>query len=330
VRLFGTAKVDPSATIASWTLDYDDPQATSTPIETNNARDDGRTRQGTGPLTTPLADHIYEHASIHIPTLSVTDSFGRTGHAHTFILLSDPSATSSGSFASSTGTASPTFVVGPSTPFVGGSSIPFFPQTFPNFPPQSFPPVTTPATWAPAATPAAQTFEPATSPPAPGETPAAPAPAAPPPASNPTPSPSRATATVQPPPIGVLPADVTNSPVVARSLLLSLSRNSAEPGGDVSATGEGCDANSPVSLELGGWQVGSTVADGAGHFRAPLDLKNTAIGDYDVLAHCGPTLQTRLAVTQTQKLDQPLSSILMLLFVLLGGAVVVRSALGVG
>ena len=71
-------------------------------------------------------------------------------------------------------------------------------------------------------------------------------------------------------------------------------------------------------------------ADSTGHFRAPLDLKNTAIGDYDVLAHCGPTLQTRLAVTQTQKLDQPLNSILMLLFVLLGGAVVVRSALGVG
>ena len=96
------------------------------------------------------------------------------------------------------------------------------------------------------------------------------------------------------------------------------------------ANGEGCDANSPVWLELGGRQVGSTSADGAGHFRAPLDLRDTAIGDYEVLAHCGPTLQTRIAVTQTQKLDQPLSSLLMLLFVLLGGAVVVRSALGVG
>jgi hypothetical protein len=123
---------------------------------------------------------------------------------------------------------------------------------------------------------------------------------------------------------------VTASPVVARTLLLALSRNSAEPGGDVSATGDGCDANAPVALELGGRQVGSTVADGAGHFRAPLDLKNTVVGDYDVLAHCGPTLQTRLGVAQTQKLDQPASSLLMLLFVLLGGAVVVRSALGVG
>lgn len=348
VRLFGTATIDPSATIASWQLNYDDPTAPTNEIRTTNVvtnaevTDDGHMRHSTGPLTSPLADHIYQHASFHKPTLFVIDSNGRIGQASTTITLSDPSTTTTGGFAS------PAFFF-PFTSFVGGSSTPNFPPTFPNFPPQAFPPVTpmtwapatTTVTWAPFAAPPTPAVEPAASPPAPAPAatppaaaPASPsAPAVPPPARSAPPAaspPAPATALPPVPPPSVLPLDVTASPVVARNLLLSLSRNSAEPGGEVTATGEGCDANSPVWLELDGRQVGSTAADGAGHFRAPLDLKNTAIGDYDVLAHCGPTLQTRLAVTQTQKLDQPLSSILMLLFVLLGGAVVVRSALGVG
>jgi hypothetical protein len=340
VRLFGTAKIDPSATIASWQLNYDDPTAPTNEITTTNGAtnaqvtDDGHTRRSTGPLPSPLAEHIYQHASFHKPTLFVIDSNGKIGQASTTITLSDPSPT----FASSSGTAAPTFFV-PFTPFVGGSSTPFFPQTFPSFPQPTFPPFTTQVTWAPTAVTWAPMAAPAASPPAPAPAANPPAPAAaasppavaPPPArTTPAPSPAPPTALPPVPPPSVLPLDVTASPVVARNLLLSLSRNSAEPGGDVTATGEGCDANSPVWLELDGRPVGSTAADGAGHFRAPLDLKNTSIGDYDVLAHCGPTLQTRLAVTQTQKLDQPLSSILMLLFVLLGGAVVVRSALGVG
>ena len=334
VQLFGTATIDPSATIASWQLNYDDPTAPTNQITTTNGvtnaevTDDGHTRRSTGPLTSPLAEHTYQHASFHKPTLFVIDSNGKVGQASTTITLSDPSAT----FTSPTGTASPTFF-SPFTPFVGGSATPFFPQTFPTFPPittsVTWAPATTTVTWAPIAPPP---FEPAATP-APAAAPPPAAPAAPPPVRSAPPAaspPAPAPALPPVPPPSVLPLDVTASPVVARNLLLSLSRNSAEPGGDVTATGEGCDANSPVWLELDGRQVGSTAADGAGHFRAPLDLKNTAIGDYDVLAHCGPTLQTRLAVTQTEKLDQPLSSILLLLFVLLGGAVVVRSALGVG
>jgi hypothetical protein len=127
-----------------------------------------------------------------------------------------------------------------------------------------------------------------------------------------------------------LPADITSSPVIARTLRLALNRNSAEPGSDVAAVGDGCDANSPVTLELGGRQVGATVADGAGHFRTPLDLKDTSVGDYDVFARCGPTLQTRLGVTMTQKLDQTVGTLLSLLFVLLGGLVAIRTAVRVG
>jgi hypothetical protein len=118
---------------------------------------------------------------------------------------------------------------------------------------------------------------------------------------------------------------------VARTLLLSLDRNSVEPGSEVTAVGDGCDAKAPVMLELGGRSVGTTTADDTGHFKAPLDLNGTAIGDYDVLAHCGPTLQTRLGVTMTEKLDQPASAaLLILLFVLLAGTVVVRATLGFG
>jgi hypothetical protein len=98
----------------------------------------------------------------------------------------------------------------------------------------------------------------------------------------------------------------------------------------VTAIGDGCDANQQVSLELGGKQVGSTVADEHGHFSAPLDVGDTGVGDYDVIARCGPTLMTRLAVSQTERSDQPVTTLLLLSFFVVGAMVLFHRSLGLG
>lgn len=87
---------------------------------------------------------------------------------------------------------------------------------------------------------------------------------------------------------------------------LELDRPSAEPGGDVNASGKGCDPNAPVELFLEGTQVGSGVADEAGDFDIPIKLPDSAgVGRHEVIAECGPTIETTVDVVVVARAESP-------------------------
>ncbi len=67
---------------------------------------------------------------------------------------------------------------------------------------------------------------------------------------------------------------------------------SVAPGGDVNATGTGCDPGATVTLEIAGEQVGETTADSDGSFSTPIDVPDVDPGRLEVIAHCGPVLTT--------------------------------------
>jgi hypothetical protein len=68
------------------------------------------------------------------------------------------------------------------------------------------------------------------------------------------------------------------------------------PGGDVKATGTGCDPGATVTLEIEGEQVGETTAGSDGSFSTPIDVPDVDPGRLEVDAHCGPVLTTQLDV----------------------------------
>ena len=77
---------------------------------------------------------------------------------------------------------------------------------------------------------------------------------------------------------------------------LALDKPSVPPGGDVKATGEGCDPDATVTLEIDGKQVGETTADEDGSFSTPIAVPDVDPGRLEVQAHCGPVLTTDLDV----------------------------------
>ena len=77
---------------------------------------------------------------------------------------------------------------------------------------------------------------------------------------------------------------------------LALDKPSVPPGGDVKATGEGCDPDATVTLEIEGEQVGETTADQDGSFSTPIAVPDVDPGRLEVQAHCGPVLTTDLDV----------------------------------
>jgi hypothetical protein len=89
----------------------------------------------------------------------------------------------------------------------------------------------------------------------------------------------------------------TKSPPVHPNRRFVVSRPSATPGAILAATGDGCNPGSQVLLTVDGHQAGRTAAAPDGTFTAALVVPNVAVGDYPVLASCGPTLATLLDVT---------------------------------
>lgn len=87
---------------------------------------------------------------------------------------------------------------------------------------------------------------------------------------------------------------------------LELDRPSAEPGGDVNASGKGCDPNAPVELFMEGTRVGSGTADQAGDFDIPIKLPDSAgVGRHEVIAECGPTIETTVDVVVVARAESP-------------------------
>ena len=77
---------------------------------------------------------------------------------------------------------------------------------------------------------------------------------------------------------------------------LALDKPSVSPGGDVKATGTGCDPGATVTLEIEGEQVGETTASSDGSFSTPISVPDVDPGRLEVDAHCGPVLTTQLDV----------------------------------
>ena len=72
-------------------------------------------------------------------------------------------------------------------------------------------------------------------------------------------------------------------------------------------------------LTLGGLKVGQTSADPNGAFSVPLMVPNIAVGQYPVVAHCGPTLATVLGVTLLTNADPGTLAFVILIFFVLAG-----------
>jgi hypothetical protein len=97
---------------------------------------------------------------------------------------------------------------------------------------------------------------------------------------------------------------------------LKLDRISTPPGGPAKAIGQGCTPNSPVILTIGSMQVGSTTANADGSFTADLHL-NVPVGQYQVVAVCGPTLTATIDVVLSSQANTPTSTAAILLILLM-------------
>jgi len=95
-----------------------------------------------------------------------------------------------------------------------------------------------------------------------------------------------------------------------------LDHQSSPPGGPVTASGQGCDPNSTVNLSIGPTPVGSTVADSSGTFHTPITVSEP-VGQFQVIAICGPTLAATLDVVLTSTGGPPTTTAAVLLILLL-------------
>jgi hypothetical protein len=99
---------------------------------------------------------------------------------------------------------------------------------------------------------------------------------------------------------------------------LNLSRPSIEPGGQIRVTGGGCTPGSDVRISIGDEIVGATVADPVGAFSGPVNVPiDLAVGQYDVVVACGPTLTGALDVVVSTSVDAGTSTLGLFLFFLL-------------
>ncbi len=108
----------------------------------------------------------------------------------------------------------------------------------------------------------------------------------------------------------------TTTPTTSPTQVLLLDHHSIPPGGPVTASGTGCSANSPVQLSIDSTPVGSTVAGRDGSFSTPLSV-SVPVGQFTVVAVCGPTLETTLDVVLTSHASPPSSTAALLLVILL-------------
>lgn len=95
----------------------------------------------------------------------------------------------------------------------------------------------------------------------------------------------------------------TSTPPTSTPRSLVLSQPAVEPGGQLAAHGNGCTPGSDVRLTIGSATVGTTIADQRGGFSAPVVIPDLALGRYDVVAQCGPTLMTTIDLAVATSVD---------------------------
>ncbi|MDQ2587565.1 hypothetical protein CKY47_26980 [Saccharothrix yanglingensis] len=92
----------------------------------------------------------------------------------------------------------------------------------------------------------------------------------------------------------------------------------------MTATGTGCEPGSVVSLSSLGEDVGTAKADGAGTFSARVEFATIQPGRHVVRADCGVVLVGSVDVALTSSTGGTTSTLVVLVFFLLVGAVLVR------
>jgi hypothetical protein len=119
--------------------------------------------------------------------------------------------------------------------------------------------------------------------------------------------------------IVVLPSPGDN-PGASSTSYLKLDHLAISPGSQVTASGIGCDRDSPVTMTIGSTQVGQTTAGADGSFHAPLHLGSMAVGRYDVEATCGAVLTASFDVVLASRVDPGTSTtmIVIVFFILIG------------
>jgi cobalamin biosynthesis Mg chelatase CobN len=116
----------------------------------------------------------------------------------------------------------------------------------------------------------------------------------------------------------------TAAPVSTGADGLTLDSLAVSPGGNVNATGHGCTANVPVELTVDSKPVGHAKSSSKGEFAAPLQTASLAVGQYQVLAHCGPVLAASFDVVLVSQVGQDDSTVVVVIFVILLGLAIFR------
>jgi hypothetical protein len=105
---------------------------------------------------------------------------------------------------------------------------------------------------------------------------------------------------------------------------LVLDRPSIKPGDPLSAAGKGCTPGAEVTLMSKGDRVGSTVADDAGNFVAPVEFTRIEAGRHTVTASCGVVLTGAVDQHVTSSTGGHSSTLIVLVFFVLGGITLIR------
>ena len=121
----------------------------------------------------------------------------------------------------------------------------------------------------------------------------------------------------------------TSKPLPEHEADLTLEDPSVPPGGDVQATGFGCEAVPEVTLSLDGQAVATVTADGTGAYAATLTVpEETSLDDHSVVASCGTVVVERIlnvsrpgGETATPMAAIVTTSAVLTFFMLLGGQV---------
>ena len=105
-----------------------------------------------------------------------------------------------------------------------------------------------------------------------------------------------------------------------------MDHSSIQPGDALMASGTGCEAGHEVTLTSGGEQVGVGKADGGGAFTAAVQFGRVEPGRHTIVASCGVELTGVVDQAVTSSNGDYSSTLVVLVFFVLGGIVFVRFA----
>lgn len=107
---------------------------------------------------------------------------------------------------------------------------------------------------------------------------------------------------------------------------LTLDHSSIQPGDTLMASGTGCEPGHEVTLTSDGEQVGTGRADSGGAFTAAVQFSRVEPGRHTVVASCGVELTGVVDQAVTSSSGDYSSTLVVLVFFVLGGIVFVRFA----